>query len=68
MAMTVRFSPDLDEALQRIADAKHTSKHAIVVGALEAYVTTQTKLDRVMASVDRTLDRDAGLLTRLEDA
>ena len=68
MAMTVRFPTDLDAALQKIADAKHTSKHALVVGALEAYVISETKTDQVMASVEKTLVRDAELLTRLEDA
>ena len=68
MAMTLRLSPELDAALQQIADARHTSKSALVLGALEAYVISETKADRVMASVERTLTRDAELLTRLEDA
>ena len=66
--MTLRLSPELDAALQKIADARHTSKSALVLGALEAYVISETKADRVMASVERTLTRDAELLTRLEDA
>ena len=68
MAMTLRLSPELDAALQKIADARHTSKSALVLGALEAYVISETKADRVKASVERTLTRDAELLTRLEDA
>ena len=68
MAMTLRFPPDLDAALQKIADARHTSKHALVLGALEGYVKSQTKADQVMESVERTLVRDAELLRRLEDA
>ncbi len=68
MAMTLRFPTELDAALQRIADARHTSKSALVLGALEAYVISETKTDQVMASVERTLARDAELLTRLEDA
>jgi hypothetical protein len=39
-----------------------------VLQALEDYVINQTKSDQVMASVERTLARDAELLTRLEDA
>jgi predicted transcriptional regulator len=66
--MTLRFPTELDAALQRIADARHTSKSALVLGALEAYVISETKTDQVMASVERTLARDAELLTRLEDA
>ena len=68
MAMTLRFPTELDAALQKIADARHTSKHALVLGALEAYVISETKADQVMASVERTLARDSELLTRLEDA
>ena len=68
MAMTVRFSAELDEQLQKIADARHTSKHALVLQAVEVLVKTETKTDQVMASVERTLVRDAELLARLEDA
>ena len=68
MAMTLRFPPELDAALQKIADARHTSKSALVLGALEAFVISETKADQVMASVERTLARDSDLLTRLEDA
>lgn len=68
MAMTVRFSTELDEQLQKIADARHTSKHALVLQAVEILVKTASKTDLVMDSVERTLDRDAELLTRLEDA
>jgi predicted transcriptional regulator len=68
MAMTLRFPTELDAALQKIADARHTSKHSLVLQAVEDYVVAQTKADSVMESVDRTLARDAELLTRLEDA
>ena len=68
MAMTLRFPPELDAALTQIADLKHTSKSALVLGALEAYVISETKAGQVRASVERTLARDAELLRRLEDA
>ena len=68
MAMTVRFSPDVDARLQQIADARHTSKHALVLQAVEDFMETATKTDRVMQSVERTLVRDAELLARLEDS
>ena len=68
MAMTVRFSTELDEQLQKIADARHTSKHALMLQAVEVLVKTETKTDQVMASVERTLVRDAELLARLEDS
>ncbi|TAL44669.1 MAG: ribbon-helix-helix protein, CopG family [Salinibacterium sp.] len=68
MAMTLRFPTELDEALQRLADARHTSKHSLVLRAVEELVISETKTDQVMASVERTLERDAELLQRLEDA
>lgn len=68
MAMTVRFSTELDQRLQRLADARHTSKHALVLQAVEDFMDTQVLTDRVMGSVDRTLERDAELLERLEDS
>lgn len=68
MAMTIRLSPELDEKLQVVADARHTSKHSLVLQAVEEFVITEAKTDQVMASVERTLVRDAELLQRLEDA
>lgn len=68
MAMTVRLTPEFDQQLQAIADAHHTSKHALVLQAVEMLVKSESKTERVMASVERTLERDAGLLARLEDA
>lgn len=68
MAMTLRFPPELDAALQRVADANHTSKHSVVLLAVEEFVINQTKTNKVMASVERTLSRDAELLARLEDS
>ncbi len=44
------------------------SKHALVLHAVETLVGANTANDRIMASVERTLDRDAELLSRLEDA
>ncbi len=66
--MTVRLSPELDSRLQDLADARHTSKHSLVLKAVEELVIAETKTDQVMASVERTLVRDAELLERLEDA
>ncbi|MBN9151478.1 MAG: hypothetical protein KF692_03030 [Cryobacterium sp.] len=68
MAMTVRITPELDTQLQAIAEARHTSKHALVLQAVETMVKSESKTERVLASVERTLERDAGLLSRLEDA
>ncbi len=68
VAMTLRMSDELDERLQQLADVQHTSKHSLVLRAVEALVTSEAKADQVMASVDRTLVRDAELLARLADA
>lgn len=68
MAMTIRLSAELDEKLQKVAEARHTSKHSLVLQAVEEFVITESKTDQVMASVERTLVRDAELLERLEDA
>ncbi|MEO6504415.1 MAG: ribbon-helix-helix protein, CopG family [Terrimesophilobacter sp.] len=68
MAMTLRLPSELDAQLQRLADSRHMSKHALVLHAVETLVGANTANDRIMASVERTLDRDAELLSRLEDA
>jgi predicted transcriptional regulator len=68
MAMTVRIPAELDAQLQKMADARHTSKHALIVQAVESLMEANTANERIMASVERTLDRDAELLSRLEDA
>jgi predicted transcriptional regulator len=68
MAMSVRFPTELDEQLQRVAAARHTSKHALVLQAVEEFMRTETLTERVMSSVERTIERDAELLQRLEDA
>ncbi len=58
----------MDAALQRVADATHTSKHSVVLRAVEEMVVAESKREQVMASVERTIVRDAELLARLEDA
>lgn len=68
MAMTVRFSAELDDKLQKLADVQHTSKHSLVLRAVEELVTTEARTAQIMSSVERTLSRDADLLRRLEDA
>jgi predicted transcriptional regulator len=68
MAMTVRFSTELDERLQKIADARHTSKHTIVLQALEEYIMRDLKTQRVLESLDETSRDYAETIQRLEDA
>ena len=66
--MTVRFSEELDSALEAIARARHMSKHAVLVEAADRFVRQESKTARVLASVDETRQDYAELLQRLEDA
>ena len=68
MAMTVRFSEELDSELQSLADAQHTSKHALVLRAVEEHLARETKTRRVLASIDDTSKVYAETIQRLEDA
>lgn len=67
MAMTVRFSTELDEQLQKLAAARHTSKHALVQQAMEDYIMREDKTKRVMESIDETSRDYAEAIQRLED-
>ena len=68
MAMTVRLPPELDAQLQKIADARHTSKHALVLQAVEEHVRREAKTRRVLESLDETSRDYAEAIKRLEDA
>jgi predicted transcriptional regulator len=68
MAMTIRLPAELDAQLQGIADARHTSKHSLVLHAVGQLVSQETKTERVLASAERTIMRDADVLARLADA
>jgi predicted transcriptional regulator len=68
MAMTGRFSTDLDERLDRLAEERHASKQALVVRAVEEYLMRDRKTEAVLASLDETSRDYAGLIRRLEDA
>ncbi|MHB1171578.1 MAG: ribbon-helix-helix domain-containing protein [Lacisediminihabitans sp.] len=68
MAMTVRFPLELDEQLQKIADSRHTSKHALVLQAVEEHIMRELKTRRVLESIDETSADYAELIKRLEDA
>ena len=68
MAMTLRFPTELDEQLQQLADAQHTSKHALVLQAVEEHIMRELKTKRVLESVDETSRDYAELMRRLEDA
>ena len=68
MAMTVRFTKELDNELQKLADAQHTSKHALVLRAVEEHIVRDTKTRRVLESIDETSKDYAETIQRLEDA
>ncbi|MGD9606261.1 MAG: ribbon-helix-helix protein, CopG family [Leucobacter sp.] len=68
MAMTVRLPAELDEKLEQIAAARHTSKHAVLIEAANRFVTDEFKTAMVLAAVDRVTDQYADAIQRLEDA
>ena len=66
--MTVRLPEDLDRALDAIAAARHTSKHAMLIEAADRFVRQESKTDRVLAAIDEIGVEYAEALQRLEDA
>lgn len=66
--MTVRLPPELDAQLQKMADASHTSKHALIVQAVADSVLRDSRTRRVLASIDETSREYAEAIRRLEDA
>jgi predicted transcriptional regulator len=68
MAMTLRFPTELDAALQRLADARHTSKHSLVLRAVEELLMNEEKTRRVLGSLDETSRDYAEMIKRLEDS
>ncbi|MDM4764101.1 hypothetical protein QT381_13905 [Galbitalea sp. SE-J8] len=68
MAMTVRFSIDLDARLERFAEERQTPKSVVVARAVEEYLMREQRTQAVLASLDETSREYAGLIRRLEDA
>ena len=68
MAMTVRLPPELDAKLERIAAARHTSKHAMLLEAAERLVAEEIKTDMVLEAAERVGEQYAEAIQRLEDA
>lgn len=68
MAMTLRIPEELDVALEKIAAAEHMSKHSLIISGLEQLARERIEKAIVDRSLDRILERDRALLTRLEDA
>jgi predicted transcriptional regulator len=65
MAMTLRLPDDLDNQLQRLAEAQGMSKQQLLVRAAREYVSRETRTARTLANADRILRENAGLLDRL---
>jgi predicted transcriptional regulator len=68
MAMTLRLSPELDEAADKLAAEQHTSKHSLIVRAFEEFISREEKTRRVLGSIDETKRDYAETIRRLEDA
>lgn len=66
--MTLRLPAELDQALEAIAAARNTSKHAILLEAADRFVRQESKTDRVLRAVDDIGIEYAETLRRLEDA
>lgn len=63
--MTLRLPDDLDNQLQRLAEAQGMSKQQLLVRAAREYVSRETRTARTLANADRILRENAGLLDRL---
>lgn len=66
--MTVRLPVEIDAALEALARQRHTSKHALLIEAVDRFARQESKTDRVLTSVDEITTEYAELLARLEDA
>ncbi len=68
MAMTARLPEELDSQLEEIARARHTSKHAMLVEAVDRFVKQESKTERVLSAIDEIGEQYADAIKRLEDA
>lgn len=68
MAINVRVPVELDAALDRVAEAEHVSKHALLLQGAELVVQRHARRAEVDAGLDFVLSNDAELLRRLADA
>ena len=65
MAMTLRLTPEQDEALAHLAAANRMSKHEVVVRAIEDAARRSAHSERIQAFSAEGRQRYAGLLDRL---
>lgn len=68
MAMTLRLPAELDARLEKLAAARHTSKHALILEAADRFAHEQGKTARVLAAVDEVGSEFADAIERLKDA
>lgn len=68
MAMTLRLPEDINAALEMVSSAQHTSKHALIVQAVEEFTKKQLNLLDLRADFERIRQDEAEVLRRLEDA
>lgn len=68
MAMTLRIPAEIDARIDNIARARHVSKHAVIIEALDRFARDTDRASQVNVAVDAVLSRDSELLKRLEDA
>ncbi|MFA5607032.1 MAG: hypothetical protein WDA07_07580 [Leucobacter sp.] len=68
MAMTLRLPEELDQQIEEIARARHTSKYAIVVEAAMRFASTEAKTERALRLADEIVDDYADTIRRLEDS
>lgn len=66
--MNVRIPEDLDQQLEAIAVAGHTSKSALLLQGARLVVEQHARRNVIDAAVDFVKSHDAELLERLEDA
>jgi predicted transcriptional regulator len=65
MAMTLRLDERLDQQIQELADAQGVSKQQLIVRATQEYVERESRMTRTLASADRVVRENTGLLDRL---
>ena len=68
MAMTLRLPEELDKQLEEIARERHVSKHSVLIEAATRFVSTESKTDRVLRTMDEVTQQYAEAIKKLEDA
>lgn len=68
MAMSLRIPEELDAALEKIAEAEHMSKHALIISGLEQVARERIERSLLRADFERLIQEEAEVLQRLEDA